>query len=143
MTEHQDQRRSEHSDGVFHARNRIIVGEIAGHAADEQVSAPAIEGIFGRDPRVRAAQDGRIGVLTSDQRFPFSLEVVAPRFAVNIARISFHQFLERGIRRQYILRLGRRLLLGASRVGEHQPERRCREQNDGAPRGRHRMKLTH
>ena len=41
-----------HGDAVFHARHRIVVGEIAGHAADEQVTPRAIEGIFGCDARM-------------------------------------------------------------------------------------------
>jgi len=124
---------------------RIVVGEIAGHTADEQVTPSAIEGIFGRDARICAAQDGGVRVLTSGQCLPLMLEVVAPRRAFDIARISFHQFLEGGIRRQHVLRLGRSLgILGASCVCEHQPTKcRGREENDGAPRGRRRMKLIH
>src|SRR6188474_2599640 len=90
VTKDEDRRHAEHGDGIFHARDRIVVGEIAGHAADEQVTAPAIEGIFGRDARIRAAQDGRVRVLPPGQCLPLMLEVVAPRRAFDIARISFH-----------------------------------------------------
>src|SRR6185369_549203 len=49
VAENQDQRRVEHGDAVFQARDSVVIGEIAGDAADEQVASAAVEGIFGRD----------------------------------------------------------------------------------------------
>ena len=91
VTQHQDQRRAEHGDGIFQAGDRFIVGEVAGHAANEEIAAAAIEGIFGRDARIGAAQDGGVRVLAAGQRLPLMLEVVPQRHALDIARISFQQ----------------------------------------------------
>ena len=87
VAEHQDQRRVQHGDAIFQARDRLVGGEIAGDAADEEIAPSAVEGIFGRDARIGAAQDRRIGILAAGQRFALMLEIMPPRHAFDIARI--------------------------------------------------------
>ena len=136
MAKHQDERRIEHRDGIFQARDRIVVGEIAGDATDEQIAAAAVEGIFGRDAGIRAAQDAGIGILAAGQCLAFVLEIVPARDAVDIAGVALHQPLQRLVRRNRVLRLRRRLgILGkgprrqgkacgdAARSGQEAPPR--------------------
>ena len=97
MAEHQDERRIQDGDGIFQAGDRLVAGKISGHAANEEIASAGIEGVFRRDARIGAAQDGGEGILTSDQGLPLTLEIVTPRFALGVALIAFHEPLERGI----------------------------------------------
>ena len=85
VAEHQNERRVEHRDRIFQARDRVVIGEIAGDAADEQVAAAAVEGVFGRDAGIRAAQDAGIGILPAGQCLALVLEIVPARDAFDIA----------------------------------------------------------
>ena len=58
---------------------------------------------------VGAAQDARIGILPADQRLALGLEIMSPRHPFDIPGIALHQPLQRGIRRNVVLRLGWRL----------------------------------
>ena len=111
VTQNKDQRRTKHGNGIFQTRDGFIVGEIAGHAANEKIAPAAVESVFGRDARIGAAQDGGVGVLAPDQRFPLMFEVVPQRNALDVARIAFQQAFERSARRQHVLRFRRRLRL--------------------------------
>jgi hypothetical protein len=57
MAEHQDQRRSEHCDGVLDRAERARVHRVAGDAHDEQLAQSAAEQVLGRRARIRAAND--------------------------------------------------------------------------------------
>src|SRR5258707_2087968 len=69
-----------------------IVSSLAKLPATRQTNSSAtIEGIFGRDARVGAAQDAGVGVLSPDQRFPLILEVVTPGNSVDVPLVALHQ----------------------------------------------------
>ena len=126
MTEHQDQRRIEHLHGIFEARDHLVAGEISGDAADEQVAARGVEAVFRGDPGIGAAQDGGEWILPFAERFALVAEIVPPRIAFDVARIAFHQPVQRGIGRDDVFWLWRRL----GRSGEG--PRRDREPSGGA-----------
>ena len=42
-----EQRGLEDGDRIFQARHGVVIGEIAGDAADEQIAAAAVERVFG------------------------------------------------------------------------------------------------
>ncbi len=90
-------------------RDHVVIGEISSDTADEEIAAGAVEGIFGSDTRIGAAQNACEGVLASRQRFSLMVEVVALRHAFDVAGIAFLQEVERLVRRNDVLGLGRRL----------------------------------
>lgn len=94
MAEHEDQRRIQHGHRVFHAGDGFGAGKISGDAANEQIAAASVEGIFRRDARIGTAQYGRERILSADQRLALVLEIVPPRHAVDIAGIAFRQALQ-------------------------------------------------
>src|ERR1700733_536579 len=121
VTENKNQRRAKLSDGVFQTGDRFTIGEIARPAANKEIAAATVEGVFGCNSRIRTAQYGGVGVLASGQRLALVLEVVTQRYALDITRVSFSQAFERGRGRQHILRLRRRLhLLGTGRARQQQ-----------------------
>jgi len=61
VAEHQDQRHVQHRHRIFHARDHFVGSEVAGNPAHEEIAAAAVEGIFGRDPRIRQLRIGSIG----------------------------------------------------------------------------------
>ena len=107
VPEHHDERRVEDCHGVFEARDHIVIGKISGDPANEEVAAARVEGIFGSDTRIGAAQNGRVRVLPFRQRLALMAEIVALRHALDIAGVPRHQEIERGLRRNDVLRLRR------------------------------------
>ena len=92
---------------IFQAGNGFVTGKISGDTADEKVSSRAVESVFRRDARIRATQDGGIGILAANQRFALVSEVVAARNPVDIAFISLLQLFQRRVRRHHVPGLGR------------------------------------
>src|ERR1700691_1551968 len=127
VTENKNQRRAKLSNGVFQTGDRFTIGEIARHAANKEIAAAAVEGVFGCDSRIRTAQYGGVGVLASGQRFALMLEIVTQRYALDVTRVSPLQAVERGRGRQHILWLRRRLhLLGTGRARQQKSRGRDR-----------------
>ena len=91
VAKYHDQGRTQDGNCIFHAGNRIVIGEVTRHAADEQVASGAIKGIFGRDARIGATQNAGVGILPPNQRFPFTLEVMTPGNSVDVQLVAFHQ----------------------------------------------------
>ena len=108
VTKDKYKRRSEHGHGVLEAGDRIDVREIARYAAYEEVSAARIESILRSDARVCAPQDSGEGILSERQRGTLGDEIVALHSSFNVAIVSFQETFERGVRRQSVLRFGRR-----------------------------------
>ena len=108
VTKDKYKRRSEHGHGVLEAGERIDVREIARYAAYEEVSAARIESILRSDARVCAPQDSGEGILSERQRGTLGDEIVALHSSFNVAIVSFQETFERGVRRQSVLRFGRR-----------------------------------
>src|ERR1700681_392817 len=78
VAKYHDEWRAKNGNSIFHAGDRIVVGEVARQAANEQIASATIEGIFGCDARIGAAQDAGIGVLPADEGLAFTLEFVTP-----------------------------------------------------------------
>jgi hypothetical protein len=55
VSHHHQERCVENLNGILETRDDIVIQKIAGHPAHEQIAAAAIEGIFGRYPRISAA----------------------------------------------------------------------------------------
>jgi len=66
VAENQDEWRAEHGDGVFEAGDRIDVSEIAGYAADKDISTTYVEGVFGSDARI--SRSAPAGTQAHDER---------------------------------------------------------------------------
>ena len=98
VAQHHQERNIQDRDAVFEARDRFVIGEVAGHPAHEQVAAAGVESIFGRDARIGATEDRGERILPLDQRFTFGLEIVPPRHALDIAAVAGDQQLQRFIR---------------------------------------------
>jgi hypothetical protein len=64
VPENQDEGCAKHCDGVFEAGDRIVIGEIAGHAADKDVPATDIESVFWSYTRVCASQNSGERILS-------------------------------------------------------------------------------
>ena len=64
VTKDKDQRRIENTYSIFKTRDCIVIGEIAGHAAHENIAATGVERVFRSNPRVSAAEDAGKRVLS-------------------------------------------------------------------------------
>ena len=94
VAENQDEWRAEHGDGVFEAGDRIDVSEIAGYAADKDISTTYVEGVFGSDARISRsapagtqAHDERVRIGFAGQR--------ARRRCVNIPQTALDDLQDR------------------------------------------------
>jgi hypothetical protein len=61
VAEDHDERRAEELDGIFEAREAVVVEEIAGETHDEDVARTLIEQKFRRDAAVGATEDPAMG----------------------------------------------------------------------------------
>jgi hypothetical protein len=104
----------EHLDRILETRDDVRVQEVPGDPAHEQIAAAGVESQFGRDARIGATENACERVLTLGQRLALVLEVVPPGNAFDIALITLHEALQRGLRRQDVLQLRR----GFRRLGE-------------------------
>jgi hypothetical protein len=98
MAEYQDQWCVEHLHGVLQACDDVIAGEIACHAADEDIAACRIKTIFRRDARVGATENGGEWVLSRTQGLAFMIEVMPSADTLDITSVAFHQAVECSIR---------------------------------------------
>ncbi len=99
MAQHEDRGHGQHRNGIFQAAQHVIADEIPRDPGDEQVAPGAVEGVFGRDARIRAAQDGGIGVLPACQRRALVGEVVPLCDARDVALVALDQTFDRVVRR--------------------------------------------
>src|SRR6202035_2405577 len=107
VTENQDQGRTEDSDGVFEAGDRMDVCEIARYAAHKDVSATAVESVFWSDPRICTSQNPGKRILPESQRGSFANEIVTFHFSFDVTFIPSHQAIKGCIRRKHVLRFWR------------------------------------
>ena len=119
VAEHQDQRRIEHLYGIFQTGDHLVAGEIPRDTADEQVAACGIEAIFRGNARIGAAENGGERILPFAERFALAAEIVPFGIAFDVARVAFHQPLQRGIGRDDVFRLRRRLGRGGKGRRHH------------------------
>jgi len=108
VAEHDEERGAEHGGGVFQAGEAVGFEEVAGDADDEEVAAAGVEGEFGTDARVGAAQDAGVGVLPVGQGLALGLEIHAFRQAGDVALVAGDQPGERLVGSEDVLRLWRR-----------------------------------
>jgi hypothetical protein len=78
MPQHQNERRVEYGDGVFQARDGVVIGEVSRNPADKKIAPAAIESVFRRDARIGATEDAGIGVLPTGQHLALVHEIVTP-----------------------------------------------------------------
>jgi hypothetical protein len=57
VAEDKDQWHTEDADGIFKTGDGVVVGKVAGYAANENIAATSIERVLGPDPGVGAAED--------------------------------------------------------------------------------------
>jgi hypothetical protein len=84
VPQHHEQRRVEILHGVFKACDDIVIGKIAGQAADEQIASSRVEGIFRRNAGIGAAQDAGDRVLAPRQDLALVPEIVSPGHAIDV-----------------------------------------------------------
>jgi hypothetical protein len=93
MAENQDEWRAGHGDGVFEPGDRIDVSEIAGYAADKDISTTDVEGVFGSDARICASQNAGERILSKGQCGTLGNEIVTFHSSFQVAIIPFHEAL--------------------------------------------------
>ena len=101
MPHHDDERHAEMGGRVLQARDSQIVEEVAGRPHDEQVPEPLIENELRGNPRIRARDDGREGILPLLEHFLPTARVL-PRMLGDPRREPPISLDERGERRAMV-----------------------------------------
>src|SRR5580692_4632225 len=94
MAEHKDQRCTEYAHSILKTGDRIRISKIACYAANEDIAATGIEGIFGSDPGVGATENTGKRVLSSCQGGSFRGEVMTPHGTLDITVVSLHEAIQ-------------------------------------------------
>ena len=71
---------------------------VAGDTNDEQIAARTVKRVFRRDPRIRAAENRSVRILSADEGLALGDEVVPSCDAFLISPIALHQARQRVVR---------------------------------------------
>ena len=111
VSQNEDEGCAKHCDGVFEAGDRIVIGEIAGNAADKEVSSADVESVFWSYTRICASQNSGERILSKSQCRTFANVIVRLHFSFHVTIISFHQALKGLFGRENVLRFRRSFAL--------------------------------